>query len=49
MVRLSLSVCRKFNNPTRKYLRVGFRDTLKIYVQGGTGGNGLPKYKITLY
>lgn len=28
---------------SRKYLRTGFRDSLRVFVQGGTGGNGLPK------
>lgn len=40
MVQLSKVLCKK----TRKYLRSGFRDFLKVYVQGGAGGNGLPKY-----
>lgn len=44
MVRLSLTFFRKQGIPTRKYLRTGFRDTLQIKVQGGTGGNGLPRY-----
>lgn len=40
MVRLSLSYFAK----SRKYTRTGFRDTLQIHAQGGTGGNGYPKY-----
>ncbi|KAJ3655354.1 hypothetical protein Zmor_014488 [Zophobas morio] len=29
---------------SRKYLQQGFRDSLKIFVSGGIGGNGLPKF-----
>lgn len=28
----------------RKYLRSGFMDSLRIYVKGGPGGMGLPRY-----
>ncbi|KAI7815086.1 GTP-binding protein, partial [Rhyzopertha dominica] len=28
----------------RRYLREGFKDSLRIYVKGGSGGNGYPKY-----
>ncbi|KAK9879465.1 hypothetical protein WA026_006535 [Henosepilachna vigintioctopunctata] len=28
----------------RNYLKAGFRDSLKIFVSGGYGGNGLPKF-----
>ncbi|KAJ8926742.1 hypothetical protein NQ314_020859 [Rhamnusium bicolor] len=34
-----------FAKVSRKYLRTGFRDSLRIYIQGGAGGNGLPKSK----
>ncbi|KAK4879554.1 hypothetical protein RN001_007700 [Aquatica leii] len=30
--------------PIRRYLRNGFTDSLRVYVRGGTGGNGLPKF-----
>ncbi|KAF5282808.1 hypothetical protein FQR65_LT02805 [Abscondita terminalis] len=30
--------------PTRRYLKSGFTDSLRVHVRGGTGGNGLPKF-----
>ncbi|XP_018321946.1 GTP-binding protein 10 homolog isoform X3 [Agrilus planipennis] len=34
----------KIRKAPRKYLRQGFIDTLRLYVRGGSGGNGYPKY-----
>lgn len=34
----------KVKKSSRKYLQTGFRDTLRVYVQGGAGGNGYPKF-----
>ncbi|KAJ8958882.1 hypothetical protein NQ318_019650 [Aromia moschata] len=44
MVNLKHAVFAKAKQITRKYLRVGFRDSLRVFVQGGAGGNGLPKF-----
>ncbi|KAJ8980050.1 hypothetical protein NQ317_012890 [Molorchus minor] len=44
MVQLKSIVFAKEGKPIRKYLRTGFRDSLRIFVQGGAGGNGLPKF-----
>lgn len=43
MVHISSKIFGKIKQATRKYLRQGFRDNLRIYVQGGPGGNGYPK------
>lgn len=34
----------KHRKPLRKYLQSGFTDSIRIYVAGGSGGHGLPKY-----
>lgn len=34
----------KRRKPMRNCLKTGFRDSLNIFVSGGYGGNGLPKY-----
>ncbi|KAB0798525.1 hypothetical protein PPYR_09518 [Photinus pyralis] len=42
-----LERCLKYEskvNPLRLYLRNGFKDSLRIYVKGGAGGNGYPKF-----
>ncbi|XP_056648289.1 GTP-binding protein 10 [Diorhabda sublineata] len=44
MVHLSIKLLGKIKQATRKYERFGFRDNLRIYVQGGPGGNGYPKF-----
>lgn len=44
MVYLTKTVLDKAKKPLRKYLQSGFRDSLRIFVSGGAGGNGLPKY-----
>nr|XP_023023839.1 GTP-binding protein 10 [Leptinotarsa decemlineata] len=44
MVQFTNILFAKVHKISRKYLRAGFRDNLKIYVQGGPGGNGLPKF-----
>jgi Obg family GTPase CgtA len=41
LTRITLAKLRKLS---RHYLKEGFRDSLKIFVSGGTGGNGLPKF-----
>ncbi|CAH0556661.1 unnamed protein product [Brassicogethes aeneus] len=44
MVVVSPSLFAKLRKLSRKYLRHGFRDSLKVFVSGGSGGNGLPKF-----
>ncbi|CAH1993901.1 unnamed protein product [Acanthoscelides obtectus] len=45
MVKLSTVILSEIKQKTtRRYLREGFKDTLRIFVQGGAGGNGLPKF-----
>ncbi|KAG5891073.1 hypothetical protein JTB14_005709 [Gonioctena quinquepunctata] len=44
MVRITQTFFVKVHKISRKYLREGFRDNLRIFVQGGPGGNGLPKF-----
>ncbi|EFA04101.2 GTP-binding protein 10 homolog [Tribolium castaneum] len=44
MVFLSRIYLAKIKRASRKYLKQGFRDSLKVFVSGGTGGNGLPKF-----
>ncbi|ENN74408.1 GTP-binding protein 10 homolog [Dendroctonus ponderosae] len=44
MVYLSRQCFDKIRKPLRKYLREGFRDSLRVFVSGGPGGNGLPKF-----
>ncbi|XP_050514321.1 GTP-binding protein 10 [Diabrotica virgifera virgifera] len=44
MVQLTIKLLGKIKQATRKYQRLGFRDNLRIYVQGGPGGNGYPKF-----
>ncbi|XP_044266666.1 GTP-binding protein 10 homolog [Tribolium madens] len=44
MVFLSRIYFSKLKRASRKYLKEGFRDSLKVFVSGGTGGNGLPKF-----
>ncbi|KAF2885189.1 hypothetical protein ILUMI_20986 [Ignelater luminosus] len=34
----------KPRKPLRKYLKSGFLDSVRVYVKGGSGGNGLPKF-----
>lgn len=34
----------KIRKPPRNYLQAGVIDTLRMYVRGGTGGNGLPRW-----
>ncbi|KAF5297708.1 hypothetical protein FQA39_LY12039 [Lamprigera yunnana] len=43
MVFLSKLLCGN-KKVIRKYLQNGFTDSLRVYVRGGTGGNGLPKF-----
>lgn len=43
MVFLTKQLLNKIKKPLRKYLKEGFRDSLRIHVSGGPGGNGLPK------
>lgn len=33
----------KIKKAPRKYLQSGFIDSLRLFVKGGSGGNGLPK------
>ncbi|KAL1512507.1 hypothetical protein ABEB36_002089 [Hypothenemus hampei] len=44
MVNLGRTCFEKTFKPLRKYLREGFRDSLRVFVSGGAGGNGLPKF-----
>nr|CAH7768205.1 unnamed protein product [Callosobruchus chinensis] len=45
MVKLSIVILAKFKqHRPRRYLREGFKDSLRVFVQGGSGGNGLPKF-----
>ncbi|KAF7278064.1 hypothetical protein GWI33_008833 [Rhynchophorus ferrugineus] len=43
MVYFTRTLLEKIRRP-RKYLKDGFRDSLRIFVSGGPGGNGLPKF-----
>ncbi|XP_066143308.1 GTP-binding protein 10 homolog [Euwallacea fornicatus] len=44
MVQLTENLFNKVKKPLRNYLKQGFRDSLRILVSGGPGGNGLPKF-----
>ncbi|XP_050302015.1 GTP-binding protein 10 homolog [Anthonomus grandis grandis] len=44
MVFLTKNLLAKVRKPVRNYLKSGFRDSLRILVSGGPGGNGLPKF-----
>ncbi|XP_066254789.1 GTP-binding protein 10 homolog [Euwallacea similis] len=44
MVQLTQHLFTKVKKPLRNYLKQGFRDSLRILVSGGPGGNGLPKF-----
>ncbi|CAG9768548.1 unnamed protein product [Ceutorhynchus assimilis] len=44
MVYLSVQLFKKIKKPLRNYLKQGFRDSLRIFVSGGAGGHGLPKF-----
>ncbi|XP_019873109.1 GTP-binding protein 10 homolog [Aethina tumida] len=44
MVILTPSLFAKLRKITRKYQKSGFRDSLRVFVAGGSGGNGLPKF-----
>ncbi|XP_030763064.1 GTP-binding protein 10 homolog [Sitophilus oryzae] len=44
MVYLTRIILEKIKKRTRRYLKEGFRDSLRIFVSGGAGGNGLPKF-----
>ncbi|CAG9864007.1 unnamed protein product [Phyllotreta striolata] len=44
MVQLTTRIFGKIRQSTRQYLKQSFRDNLRVYVQGGAGGNGYPKF-----